>query len=322
MFKFTEDVESVSLSSHEAPYKLIFLTQMLCRLVDDYLFVTADIGKARKFLNMMTTGMSPSALLLSTSNASTNDALGHPEYGCFISIDKTLINFEDNTHVMSQIFPGQNGWPISYYIATSLTALSKNSLGAACLLTCSICLSRPIIPVTEEDVSESLGAIITSGYFNPDIGDTLTIERGRRPGAAFEHKMLQCVQLLCHHKPWSHAFPHRMARSRSHAIFCDTSLNSNRAVHRNVYQNFVLAAMKMYCYVRGWGVDLEKKGVRKFIIGRFFASSFHIVGHSHVIDVIHKTIRFTYKAVRSRAVGRVGRAHGATCTINELAVIW
>jgi hypothetical protein len=31
--------------------------KMLCRFVDDYLFVTADKGKAMKFLDMMVTGM-------------------------------------------------------------------------------------------------------------------------------------------------------------------------------------------------------------------------------------------------------------------------
>lgn len=30
---------------------------MLCRLVDDYLFVSADKGKAKRFLDMMVAGM-------------------------------------------------------------------------------------------------------------------------------------------------------------------------------------------------------------------------------------------------------------------------
>jgi hypothetical protein len=30
---------------------------MLCRLVDDYLFVSADMGKAKLFLDMMVAGM-------------------------------------------------------------------------------------------------------------------------------------------------------------------------------------------------------------------------------------------------------------------------
>jgi hypothetical protein len=62
----------------------------------------------------------------------------------------------------------------------------------------------------------------------------------------------------------------RMAKHKSHVIFCDTTLNTERVVHRNVYQNFLLAAMKMHCYVRDWGVDLGKRGVRKFLLGERF----------------------------------------------------
>jgi telomerase reverse transcriptase len=49
-------------------------SQVLLRLVDDYLLVTTNISKARDFLQMMREG--------------------HPEYGCTISPDKTKTNFD------------------------------------------------------------------------------------------------------------------------------------------------------------------------------------------------------------------------------------
>ena len=49
-----------------------------------------------------------------------------------------------------------------------------------------------------------------------------------------------------------------MAKSRSHIIYNDADLNSIDAIYVNVYQNFVLLAMKMHHYVRQLGLDLAK----------------------------------------------------------------
>lgn len=47
---------------------------ILLRLIDDFLFITLNRSNAEEFLNVM--------------------HQGHPEYGAFVSIDKTLANFE------------------------------------------------------------------------------------------------------------------------------------------------------------------------------------------------------------------------------------
>ncbi|KAI0303744.1 hypothetical protein B0F90DRAFT_1626179, partial [Multifurca ochricompacta] len=47
-----------------------------------------DHAKARKFLDVMIEG--------------------HPEYGCFISLEKTLTNFECGQHVVRVTEPGQS----------------------------------------------------------------------------------------------------------------------------------------------------------------------------------------------------------------------
>lgn len=47
---------------------------VLMRLVDDFLFITSDRAVAEQFLRKM--------------------HAGHPDYGCFVSADKTLINFD------------------------------------------------------------------------------------------------------------------------------------------------------------------------------------------------------------------------------------
>jgi telomerase reverse transcriptase len=63
------------------------LRQVLMRWVDDYLLVTTNIDKARDFLRMMNEG--------------------HPEYGCFISRDKTYTNFAVDEQIMNVTMPNQ-----------------------------------------------------------------------------------------------------------------------------------------------------------------------------------------------------------------------
>ena len=60
---------------------------MLLRLIDDYLFVTTCPRKAKSFLDTM--------------------IAGHPEYGCMISQEKTLTNFDYDVQIMNVTPPGQ-----------------------------------------------------------------------------------------------------------------------------------------------------------------------------------------------------------------------
>lgn len=60
------------------------------RYVDDYLFITTDIDQAKNFLTMMDKGLHYHSIFPHTSDSSK----GHPEYGCFISSEKTVANFE------------------------------------------------------------------------------------------------------------------------------------------------------------------------------------------------------------------------------------
>lgn len=59
---------------------------VLLRLIDDYLFITTDESDAKNFLEVM--------------------KRGHPEYGCFISQEKTLINFGNGDANISELNVG------------------------------------------------------------------------------------------------------------------------------------------------------------------------------------------------------------------------
>ena len=50
----------------------------------------------------------------------------------------------------------------------------------------------------------------------------------------------------------------RLAVAKSHNIYCDTEFNTDHVVFLNIYQNFLLSAMKMHRYIRSWGIDVSK----------------------------------------------------------------
>lgn len=50
----------------------------------------------------------------------------------------------------------------------------------------------------------------------------------------------------------------RLAKSRSHIIYNDTSLNGAYTVHLNIYRSFLITAAKLHYYLDSWRVDVSK----------------------------------------------------------------
>ncbi|CCM03069.1 uncharacterized protein FIBRA_05189 [Fibroporia radiculosa] len=209
VFKFTDDLQC-----------------LLLRMIDDYLFVTTDISKARKFLAMM--------------------AKGHPDYGCFISRDKTLTNFVDDP-------------------STSITEPHQQS--------------NNILHMVPSDTHERILYYSDYGRYNETyLVDSLTVERGRRSGVT-------------------------LTKAKSHILFCDADLNSPRTVYLNIYQNFLLTAMKMHHYLHQWGLNTKK------------SSPF-------LRNTIHQVIRYTYAAMRNKATNRVAKASEGRFVVQQAQTIW
>jgi len=222
---FYGDLESRRLKFTDDPQCL------LLRLIDDYLFITTDLGKAKRFLGMMVEG--------------------HPEYGCFISKEKTLTNFDYDPN-MNITDPHQRSFPWCGYM----------------------------IDMTDLSVSADY-----SRYNDTYLRDSLTVERGRRPGVTFVHKMMQ------------------LTKAKSHIIFCDSGLNSPHVVHLNVYQNFLLSAMKMHHYLREWGLNVTKSAC-------------------FIRNTVQQMIKYTYTTMRNKASNKVATASGGRCDIQRAQVIW
>ncbi|RDB25955.1 Telomerase reverse transcriptase [Hypsizygus marmoreus] len=209
------------------------LQNVLLRLIDDYLFITTSHSRAKQFLDMMNKG--------------------HPEYGCFISKDKTLTNFDFDAEISNVTEPKQQTFPWCGYT------------------------------ISMEDLSVTVDY---SRYNNTNLRDTLTVDRGRRPGAAFTYKML-----------W-------LARAKSHPIYSDPSLNTEHVVYLNIYQNFLLCAMKMHGYLRDWGIGAHKNA-------------------AFIHNTVHKMVTISYTSIRNKTSRKLHtKSNDTSFRIQKPAVTW
>ncbi|KAA3464549.1 telomerase reverse transcriptase isoform X1 [Gossypium australe] len=68
-------------------------------------------------------------------------------------------------------------------------------------------------------------------YLGKHLSCTLTVRRRGQPGNHLKHKLFSFIRPKCH------------------SIFFDSSINSASVVRLNIYQTFLLSAMKFHCYV-------------------------------------------------------------------------
>ncbi|KAJ2926818.1 hypothetical protein H1R20_g10287, partial [Candolleomyces eurysporus] len=207
---------------------------VLFRLVDDYLFISTSLSKARLFLDMMNKG--------------------HPEYGCFIGKDKTLTNFDHGTQIMNVVEPSSKHFPWCGHL------------------------------INMQDLSVTVDY---SRYAACDVSNTLTVDRGRKPGTAFLTKMLL------------------LSRSRCHVIYLDTGLNSETVVYLNIYQNMLLSALRMQAYL----------SEAKFLLHRNAA---------FVYKTIQKIAQLSYRSIQSqlKRKAKLNNGQPVPCDIKKPAALW
>ncbi|RUP46721.1 hypothetical protein BC936DRAFT_146596 [Jimgerdemannia flammicorona] len=121
-----------------------------------------------------------------------------------------------------------------------------------------------------------------SRYRGAYVNDAITTENSRHPGEALVHKMMQMLKPKCH------------------PIYINTALNSIFTVLRNIYQNFLLCAMKFHCHAR----SLPHQD-QKFLTGAVF-------------DILN----FGYTLLRNRVVSPMSKSFQLECNVKELEVLW
>jgi telomerase reverse transcriptase len=78
--------------------------------------------------------------------------------------------------------------------------------------------------ISQQDLSTTVDY---TRYIGQPLRDALSVDITKRPGTNFIYKMVQAVQ------------------ARAHAIYNDAKLNNPRVICLNVYQNYLLTALKV-----------------------------------------------------------------------------
>ena len=102
-------------------------------------------------------------------------------------------------------------------------------------------------------------------YLNSHLSSTLTVRWDDKPGHSLETKLFDYL------------------RPKLHPIFYDSNINSAAIVRLNIYQAFVICAMKFHCYVANISVicSLEPRSSIKTI----YSALRYAIGPCHLINV-------------------------------------
>ncbi|THH05865.1 hypothetical protein EW145_g4492 [Phellinidium pouzarii] len=240
---------------------------VLLRLIDDYLFITTDEEDASHFLEVMNRG--------------------HPEYGCFISRDKTLTNFYHGTGNLSQLnlspvlYPGQKLFPWCGYL------------------------------IDTEDLSIMNDY---SRFHNTYLTDSLTIERGRRPNSAFVQKMLQIAKAKTHAIFTDTAHNSAYAvRTNVHQAFVLAAMK----MHAYIRASGRSQATGGLAFVLNPGLE-DKVKAKPYLDSRKKTRS----DGAFVLNAIRQSIRYTYSSIRNKVSGKIVQQAGGHCSLSKAEVLW
>ncbi|KAL1918651.1 uncharacterized protein VTP21DRAFT_2673 [Calcarisporiella thermophila] len=114
------------------------------------------------------------------------------------------------------------------------------------------------------------------------INELLTIDTTSHPGISLIYKMMHAL------KP------------KFHPIYIDTELNSITVVLLNIYQNYILCAMKFHHHAKSLPMQNER----------------------FLIEATFNIIRFGYVLIRSRQSSQIARQCGCKCEVTEAQVLW
>ncbi|KAL8280819.1 hypothetical protein RQP46_006823 [Phenoliferia psychrophenolica] len=103
------------------------------------------------------------------------------------------------------------------------------------------CSIAPDKRLTNFAITLDPGEIVPTHASAKNISDTLTVQRIKYPGKAFLHKMLETC------------------KARAHLLYNDTTHNSLLTVYLNIYQSFLLSALKFHAIVEFMFVAIKNR---------------------------------------------------------------
>ncbi|CCA72867.1 related to telomerase reverse transcriptase [Serendipita indica DSM 11827] len=118
-----------------------------------------------------------------------------------------------------------------------------------------------------------------------NILNALSVDSSHRPAASFKYKIM------------------RTARDRCHLLFLDVNFNHRFTVLCNVFENFLLVAIKTLHYLQQWQTDLAKH-------------------HQFICSSIKEIIAYISLVIRVRTSGPLARTLGSKCDIPTNLMSW
>lgn len=266
---------------------------LLLRLIDDFLLITTDRGKAARFVETMHRGV--------------------PEYGVQVNPAKTLVNFdlEVSQATVSKLDGSGGGSDAFPYCGTLINSktldITKDRYRAKGTHPTSTALKR-VVPTQDSD-EEDLAPRKRSKNSNRENGsavyNSLTVEFTRVPGQTFERKLLNAFKI------------------QSHLMFLDTSHNAAATVLSNLFSAFVETASKAWAYARclsssysasaNKNKNTDKKSKRQQQGGR-------LAGARLMIRAVAKLVDVAFLLAKSKA--RRARYPDYVCDVRRNEVAW
>lgn len=200
---------------------------------------------------------------------------GLPDYGCFIASEKRLTNFDISLNDAETVPPLRSkGTPRSLELRDKLTFSLQTFPGAEWSSTPNLSTSRRTMVATKKLVRGDWGCSATPMLIrrvprNCRYPHRRALQEART-GVHLQDAPVRA--LLLRFLPWlTRAFVRRAIKARSHIIYNDTNHNSSHSVYLNIYQSFLIVALKFHSYIKEWGADPRRRPA--FFLGQHSTDS-------------------------------------------------
>ncbi|CAG8450550.1 5243_t:CDS:10 [Paraglomus occultum] len=184
---------------------------LLLRYIDDFLFISLDKGKAEKFLSVMFEG--------------------HSHYGCLVNKAKSMTNFETEICGHKMGYGRAIEEPIDFPWCGVL--INTKTLEVKCDYSRYVSMRILYVQEAKKNSTNSVSTELSCSYILclADMKDTISVSI-QSPIKTLKNKLIQMM-----HPGWQD-------------IFVSLDLNTIQTVFLNLYQNYIVAAIKFRHYLQ------------------------------------------------------------------------
>ncbi|GAX76318.1 hypothetical protein CEUSTIGMA_g3764.t1 [Chlamydomonas eustigma] len=252
---------------------------VMMRLVDDFLFVTTSRAAAEVVVSRVHTGF--------------------PEYGCSINPLKTKLNFDmelerpladcaSDGQLNGQLNGNRNPRDTGRILHLKSNTW-QDGHGSHFIRWCGLLLNAETLEVQAD----------YTRYCNTHVSTSLCVPLSHKPGQQLVLKLAQYMRPKCH------------------ALLLDNGINGSLVVRLNIFQAFVLSAMKLHCYLQSLKLlnpPSNRGATRK-------ASKSHEA--RHILVAVQSAISYLHSLVKARTQAASQRGTlECRCAVSLAEIRW